>query len=72
MPCINVHRPLMRSAKLGPKTPPLYTAAKSEVDLTSLKMGQDDLTMQHSLNVQESVALNKYRPYIVAAFVVRF
>ena len=63
----------MRSAKLGPKTPPLYTAAKSEVDLTSLKMGQDDdMTMQHSLNVQKSVALNKYRPYIVAAFVVIF
>ena len=30
------------------------------------------MTMQHSLNVQKSVALNKYRPYIVAAFVVRF
>ena len=29
-------------------------------------------TVQHSLNVQKSVALNKYRPYIVAAFVVRF
>ena len=47
----------------------IFMAANQNI-VTIFMAANQTVTNQHSLNVQNSAALNKYRPYIVAAFVV--